>query len=222
MITPITFIIIGITVIVSYLAWENNALFNRLALHPYVVKYNNQWDRIFGHTFVHADWMHLGFNMYTFYSFGQVMEWVLTHPDILAQTNPHFHPWSPLMGKIFYVLLYFIGGAIACIPAILKHSNQYAYRSVGASGAVSAVMMAFMLIFPDMEVGFFMIIPMPAWVGAIIFLGLEHYFSKKGHGLIAHDAHLYGALGGAIMVAVWDWHFYLHFFQVVFNDLFVH
>ncbi len=126
------------------------------------------------------------------------------------------------MGKVFYILLYFIGGAIASIPAILKHSNQYAYRSVGASGAVSAVMMAFMLIFPEMEVGFFMIIPMPAWVGALVFLGLEHYFSKKGNGLIAHDAHLYGALGGAIMVAVWDWHFYLHFFQVVYNDIFMH
>ena len=103
MITPITFIIIGITVIVSYLAWENSALFNRLALHPYVVKYNNEWDRIFGHTFVHADWMHLGFNMYTFYSFGQVMEWVMTNPEILAQTNPYFQPWSPIMGKFFYV-----------------------------------------------------------------------------------------------------------------------
>jgi len=63
---PITIAIIVITCLVSYWAWENLSIFNRLTLYPYAVKYQKEYDRMIGHTFIHADWMHLGFNMYTF------------------------------------------------------------------------------------------------------------------------------------------------------------
>ena len=107
--TPLTFTIIGITVLISYLAFERRDWFNRLAFHPYVVFQNKEWDRLIGHTFVHADWMHLGFNMYTFYSFGEILETVLTHPQILQQFHPEMNVWSPFTGKVFFILLYFIG-----------------------------------------------------------------------------------------------------------------
>ena len=213
--SPITIAIIIITCLVSYLAWENISLFNRLTLYPYAVKYKKEYDRIIGHAFIHGDWMHLGFNMYTFYSFGQVMEVVMVNPEILQDFHPNMQVWSPLAGKIYFLLIYFLGGVIASLPAIWKHADHVGYRSVGASGAVSSIMMAFMLLFPQMEVGFFMIIPMPAWIGALVFLGLEHYFSKKGNGLIAHDAHIWGALGGIAMIGALDWHFYIDFFKAV-------
>jgi membrane associated rhomboid family serine protease len=216
---PLTLAIIAITILVSYLAWENPSLFNRLALTPYSVKYNKEYDRMIGHTMVHADWMHLGFNMYTFYSFGQVMEVVMVNPAILQSYHPQMHVWSPMAGKVYFLIIYFLGGVIAALPAIWKHSDHIGYRSVGASGAVSAVMMAFMLLFPQMEVGFFMIIPMPAWIGALVFLGLEHYFSKKGSGLIAHDAHIWGAIGGIVMMGVLDWHFYIDFVKAVSSSI---
>lgn len=217
--TPLTFTIIGITVLISYLAFERRDWFNRLAFHPYVVFQNKEWDRLIGHTFVHADWMHLGFNMYTFYSFGQILETVLTHPNMLQRFHPDMNMWSPITGKVFFVLLYFIGAVIASLPSLKKYRYQYAYRSVGASGGVSAVMMAFMILFPTMDVGFMMLIPMPAWIGAMVFLGLEHYFSKKGQGPIAHDAHIYGALGGLLIVGIWDYHFYIDFFQAVSQQI---
>ncbi|MEY2938191.1 MAG: hypothetical protein RL062_780 [Bacteroidota bacterium] len=211
MTTPLTFAIIIVTVLISYLAFEKRDWFNRLAFHPYVIFQNKEWDRLIGHAFVHADWMHLGFNMYTFYSFGEILEQVLTHPEVLQQFHPAIHLWTPLAGKILFVLIYFLGAVIATLPSLKKYRHQYAYRSVGASGAVSAIMMAFMILFPTMDVGFLMLIPMPAWIGALVFLGLEHYFSKKGQGPIAHDAHIYGALGGILIIGLWDYHFYIDF-----------
>lgn len=219
MTSPLTFAIIIVTVLISYLAFERRDWFNRLAFHPYVIFQNKEWDRLIGHAFVHADWMHLGFNMYTFYSFGEILEQVLTHPEILQKFHPAIHLWSPLSGKVLFVFIYFLGAVIASLPSLKKYRYQYAYRSVGASGAVSAIMMAFMILFPTMDVGFLMLIPMPAWIGALVFLGLEHYFSKKGQGPIAHDAHIYGALGGLLIIGLWDYHFYIDFVEAIRNQI---
>jgi membrane associated rhomboid family serine protease len=207
----ITLIILGITGVVSFMAFNNQQLLSNMMLNPYSVKHRNQWYRIFSHIFVHADWMHLLFNAYTFWSFGSFMEKVFTNELYFAKFFPSMTYWGETKGILAYVLLYLTGGVMAALPALRKHSDNVNYNAVGASGAVSAVMMAFMIMFPTFEIAFFAFISMPAFVGAIVFLGLEHYLSRRGNTNIAHDAHIWGALFGAIFVGVLNPQFYVNF-----------
>jgi membrane associated rhomboid family serine protease len=149
---------------------------------------------------VHADWTHLIFNMFTFYSFGTFMEKVFISEGLFESFFPELSFWGYSSGQLFFVMLYVLGGAFATLPSLRKHGDNYGYNAVGASGAVSAVMMAFMIMFPTFEISFFLFIPMPAWIGALVFLGLEHYLSRNQRSNIAHDAHIWGALFGVLFV----------------------
>lgn len=211
MTTPITITILAITGIVSFMCFQNREMFAQLMLNPYSVKNRNQWYRVFTHVFVHGDWMHLLFNAYTFWSFGSFMEVVFTNELYFSKFFPNMPFWGETKGNLAFVLLYFTGGLMAALPALRKHADNIHYNSVGASGAVSAVMMAFMIMFPTFEIAFFAFVPMPAFVGALVFLGLEHYLSRKGNTHIAHDAHIWGALFGAIFVGVLSPQFYVNF-----------
>jgi len=212
----IAWIIIGATVFVSWQAFEKSWLFSKLLLNPYSVKHRKEYYRIISHVLVHADWTHLLFNMFTFYSFGTFMETVFTHEQMFSSFFQTFIYWGESTGEILFLMLYLLGGIAATIPSILKHGDNYGYNAVGASGAVSAVMMAFMIMFPNFQVNFFMFIPMPAWVGALIFLGLEHYLSRTQRASnIAHDAHIWGALFGILFVTILNPDFLTHFVHEV-------
>lgn len=199
---PITLVIIAITIITSYQAFQNSVLFNKLKYSPYNVKHFKEYYRILSHVLVHADWTHLLFNMYTFYSFGVFMEKIFSSEAIRANYFPALDFGGMQLGMALYLGLYLVGGLVAAIPAYKKHSDNVFYGSVGASGAVSAMLMAFMLMFPDMQVAFFFLIPMPSWVGVLIFFGLEHYLQRRGGTNIAHDAHIFGALAGITYVTL--------------------
>ena len=134
--TPITFIILAATVLVSWRAFEQSALFEKLLHSPYRVKHNKQYYRLFSHMLVHADVMHLALNMFVFYSFGRVLE------SILRET------WGAQQGGILFIALYVLGGVAATLPSMRKHGDNYGYNSVGASGGVSSLLMAYMILFP--------------------------------------------------------------------------
>ena len=124
-----TTLIIIITVIVSLLAWQNKTLFNRLIFYPPAVN-NGQWDRFVTHGFIHADSMHLLFNMFTLYFFGRAIEGLYR---------------SFLFGYGF-VIFYVLAIVVAMIPSYLKNKKNASYLSLGASGGVSAVLFAFILL----------------------------------------------------------------------------
>jgi len=187
--TPITFIILTVTGLVSWRAFEQSALFEKLLHSPYRVKHNKQYYRLFSHMLVHADGIHLALNMFVFYSFGRVMESIFT-------LN-----WGPLKGRLLFIALYVLGGVAATLPSMRKHSDNHGYNSVGASGAVSALLMAYMVLFPLNEIAFFFI-PMPAFIGVFVFFLLEHFMKRNVRTNIAHDAHIWGALFGIVFVAL--------------------
>jgi membrane associated rhomboid family serine protease len=187
--TPLTFIILAATVLVSWRAFEQSALFEKLLHSPYRVKHNKQYYRLFSHMLVHADVIHLALNMFVFYSFGRVLE------SIFKAT------WGAQQGGILFLLLYVLGGVAATLPSMRKHGDNYGYNSVGASGAVSALLMAYMILFPLNEIAFFFI-PMPAFIGVFVFFLLEHFMKRNVRSNIAHDAHIWGALFGIAFVAV--------------------
>ena len=126
-----TTLIIIITVIVSLAAWQNKKLLNRLIFYPPAVD-NGQWDRFVTHGFIHADSMHLLFNMFTLYFFGQAIEGLYR---------------SFLFGYGF-VVFYVLAIVVAMIPSYLKNKHNASYLSLGASGGVSAVLFAFILLAP--------------------------------------------------------------------------
>lgn len=189
----ITYIIIGITVLVSFLAFGNEKLMSSFMFNPYVIDNRKQYYRFITAGFIHADLMHLIFNMYALYLFGGIVENTLIE---LFQMN----------GLWLYVVLYFSALIMSSMFSFYKHKENPNYNALGASGAVSAVLFASIIIYPTQSL---MIFPIPFFIPSYIlgplYLAYTYYMSKKGTDNIGHDAHFFGALWGIIFILVL-WH----------------
>lgn len=186
----ITLYITIITVIISIAAMYNEALMDKLIFHPHTVKNYNEWYRFISSGFIHADFMHLAFNMFSFYMFGDYVE------DFFAMVFGS-------AGKIIYISLYITSLVVCLIPTYLDNYKKYNYRSLGASGAVSAIVFAGIFLQPTMQIGFFIIPPIiPGFIFGPIYLGITLYLSKNGQSGINHSAHLWGSLYGIIYLVI--------------------
>lgn len=154
----ITYIIIGITALVSWLCFNNVELFRKLALIPYRTVKNNEWYRLITHGFVHADMTHLLVNMFTFWSFGAYIEKVFGYLG--------FGAWG-------FLGLYFGGMIFASLYDLIKHHNDPYYVSIGASGAVSAVLFSYILFDPWSKILLFAIIPVPRIIESLQILNKQ-------------------------------------------------
>lgn len=183
----ITFIIIAITCIVSILAFSRDQLKEDLLFWPFLIKREGQYYRIITHGALHADAMHLIFNMVSFYSFGIALE-------------EYFFP--VLFGELaraLFALLYVLGIIASVIPDLIKHRDHSYYRSLGASGAVSSVVFSAITIQPKMPIQFFFIpFPIPGYIFGLAFLVLSATLAKKGGGNIGHNAHFWGSIFGIV------------------------
>ena len=169
---------------------------------PFLVKHDKEYYRLISHGFIHADWMHLILNMYVFYNFGPFME------------NFMVAKYGITGGRILFSVLYLGALIFGSIPSMRKHGDHYEYRSLGASGAVSAILIVFMVTMPLAGIGFFFV-PMPAYVGALLFFAVELILHKRGNTIIAHDAHMFGAVFGLLFLALTDFTVYIQFFKSV-------
>lgn len=200
----LNFILILITAVVSIQAFGSNDRFSKLVFNPFVIKTRNEWYRVVTHAFVHADWGHLLVNMFVLYFFGGNMEHILTGQFGGA-------------GKLYFLALYFGGILFSSLPAFKKHANNPGYNSVGASGAVSAVLFAHILVLPTETLYLYFAIPLPSFLFGIGYLWYEAWMDKRSNDNIAHDAHFWGALFGvAFMIAV-DYHYFFQFFIQIAN-----
>ncbi len=179
----ITYILIAITAIVSYLSFNNSQLFNKLAFIPYRVIRSKEWYRLVTHGFVHADLTHLFVNMFTFWSFGTYMEATFKYVGF---------------GTGGYLALYFGGMIIASVYDLIKRRNNPHYISIGASGAVSAVLFTSIFFNPWGKILFFAILPIPGIIFGFIYLAYCQYMAKQGGDNINHNAHFYGAVYGFV------------------------
>lgn len=184
---PVTFGLIAINVVISLIGFSNTDFLNKAMMWPYGVKRNRQYYRFISSGFIHADFIHLLFNMFSFYFFGTAIE--------------YYFSLYGLGGEPAYLLLYFLGIIISDIPSYLKHQDDPTYKSLGASGAVSAVIFACILFQPWGTILIYFI-PMPFIVFAFVYLGYCVYMSKKNIGHINHDAHLWGSLFGLVFTMV--------------------
>ncbi len=181
----ITYILIAVTVAVSYLAFQNHSLFEKLQFNAARIIHAKQYYRLVSHAFIHAGWSHLLVNMFVLYFFGRGIE-------------QYFGYYFGNKATAWFLLLY-LGGILASnIWSLIKQQNNYYYNAVGASGAVSAVLFAFIFLNPWEKLYFFMIIPIPGILFAVGYLIYSYQMSKNSNDNVAHDAHLLGALFGFI------------------------
>ena len=181
----ITFIIIGATVLVSFLAFQNHDLSDKLQFNAAKVVHQKQYYRLISHAFIHASWSHLLVNMFVLYFFGRGIE-------------QYFGYYFGNRAIAYYLLLYFGGILASNVWSLIKHQNNYYYNAVGASGAVSAMLFAFIFFNPWEKLYFFGIIPIPGILFAVGYLIYSYQMSKKSMDNVAHDAHILGAIFGFV------------------------
>ena len=179
-------IIFAATIITSLLGlFASPKIIDRSLFRPYWFLRSKQYDTIYMSGFVHADVVHLAFNMFTFYFFAFALE---------------LH-----IGTLEFILLYATGLVLSHTCTYLKHKENREYASLGASGAISAVLFAYIVYFPTTTLIILPIpIPIPAALFAVGYVAYSYWASNQQKGRINHDAHLCGALSGLLFVAVTD------------------
>ena len=194
--SPITYALIGITCLVSWMAFNNRKLADRLILWPPAIDKHRQYDRLVTYGFIHADFMHLLFNMMTLYFFGRQIEVLM----------------NGLVGVWAYPVFYVSALVVSILPTYLKNQHNPNYLSLGASGAVSAVLFAFILIAP-WQLIFVFFFPLPAIVFAVLYVGYSIWMDRRGGDRINHSAHLAGAAYGILFMLLMDSRVLGHFLQ---------
>ena len=188
----VSYLLILITAAISIYTFNRTELKNKLLFSPYrYINEKNKWI-IITHAFIHADFLHLFFNMYVLYIFAPSLE-------------AYFNITSEI-GYIYFLSIYLLGIIFSTLPSIIKHHQNTNYFSLGASGAVSSVVFAYIIIYPLRELGLIILpgIWIPGFIFGTIYLISEHYLSKKQYSNIAHDAHISGAVFGIIFILLYD------------------
>ena len=190
-----TVTIVMITVIISLIALSNQHVMNRLIFWPPAIQ-KGQYDRFISHGFIHADGTHLLFNMITLFFFGSIIESF----------------YRQYLYELGFVLFYLGGLIVAILPSYLKHKNDHRWASLGASGAVSAVLFAYIL-FQPWKLIFVFFIPVPAIIFAVLYIAYSIWSGKKGNSNVNHSAHLWGAAYGVIMTIIIEPRLVPHFLR---------
>lgn len=186
----ITIIIIAITAVISYVAFNNSSIVDKYIFYPPAIK-NKQWYRFLTYGVLHADLSHLFFNMFAMYLFGTEIEKVFN--DVFGTG----------LGGFLYVMLYLLGLVFSILPTWFKEKENPYYRSLGASGAVSAIVFAYILVYPMNFMGI-MFIPvyLPAFIFGIIYVVTSVYLEKQQSGNVNHLAHVAGGIFGVVFMFV--------------------
>ncbi|OXA77853.1 Membrane associated serine protease, rhomboid family [Flavobacterium aquidurense] len=177
-------VLVGIIVanaLISYKGFNDLAFFRKYEFHVGSIRSGEQI-RMLSSGFLHVDMMHLIFNMLTLWFFAPVViEW---------------------LGSISFILIYFGSLIFGSLLTMLFHKNDYSYRAVGASGAVTGILYSAILLQPDMMLGIFFVIPMPAYLFGILYLLYSIYGMKAKNDNIGHTAHFGGAIGGYLITLI--------------------
>jgi membrane associated rhomboid family serine protease len=186
----ITLIIVIITAIISISGFSKPQVVDDLIFYPPAVSQHTQFYRFFTCGLIHADYGHLIFNMLALYVFGESVE-------------EAFVVLFGGAGRWVYLFMYVSALLISLLPTYFKHKDSYHYKSLGASGAVSAVIFAGLMLAPHTEVYIFFIpIPIPGFIFAPLYLIISAVLDRKGKGTINHSAHIWGSIYGLLFVIV--------------------
>ena len=171
--------------VLSIIAWQNEELLGKLIFNPVIINKRKEYYRFLTNGFIHADWMHLIFNMFAFLGFGQNVE------------NAFIYIF-PAYGELLYVLFFLSAIVLSSIPDYLKHINNSNYYALGASGGVCAVIFFQIVLMPVSGIGVF-ILHLPAFVYGALFLYYTNYLSKRNLDNVGHSAHMMGSIIGIVV-----------------------
>ncbi len=178
-----TLALIAVTCAISFLAFKNQKLISDLILWPPAISRDKQYYRLLTYGFIHADGQHLLFNMITLYFFGRLIEQFV----------------SGYIGTLGFVAFYLSAILVSILPTYMKNIGNPTYRSLGASGAVSAVLFAFVLLQPWATILIFFI-PCPAIIYAVLYIAYSIYMDRQNRDNVNHSAHLWGAAYGVLFL----------------------
>ena len=199
--SPVASFIFLATVATSIAVFQNKNLFERLELRPYAFVHRQKRYTIITSGLIHANWQHLIINMLTFYFCAFLVEREFVYQQVVwtDTSDSTAQNLGEFLGRAKFFVLYFGCMIIADLSTIVKYKNVPSYRSVGASGALSGVVIAFIIMEPQIMIFGFL----PGWVFAVVYI-LSSYISAKTQPMsgIAHEAHLWGTIGGAILTPV--------------------
>lgn len=191
----VTLAIVGLTAVISFKGFNDENFFNKYKFNIADVR-SGAYYQIFTSGFLHVDMSHLFVNMLTLYFFANVVIYALGSTAFL----------------IIYLGSLLLGNALS----YYFHKDDYPYTAVGASGAVMGVLYSAILLQPDMMLGLFFFIPIPAYVFGIGYLLYTIYGMKRRRDNIGHDAHFGGAMGGYFITMIFaPWVFSAHLLMVI-------
>ena len=182
----ITVVIIAVTCLISYQAFNDANLKSKLLHRPYLEHKDKEYYRLLSHGFIHADFTHLLINMYVLFIFGEYVE------------NTFLAMFGAMKGRMFYLLMYLLTIVAASLFTHYKHKDHSYYAALGASGATSGILFSFILFNPWSTLLLFFVIPCPAIFAAVLYLGYSSWASKNSKDNIGHDAHFFGAVFGLL------------------------
>lgn len=201
----ITVIIVVISVAASLYAWNKPEILQKWIFNPYTVRSRKEYWRFITSGFIHQDYMHLFFNMFTLYFFGSVIE------------QYYAAVFGPTAGVIYYVVLYLVAIVVSDVTTYVKHRNDPSYNSLGASGGVAAVVFSAIMFDPTSNIYLFAIIPIPGFILGALFIIYSYQRSRQMRDRINHDAHLFGALFGVVFTIVLEPNVVGHFINEISN-----
>ncbi|WP_323758499.1 rhomboid family intramembrane serine protease [Roseivirga sp.] len=199
----VTYILMAVIGLITYFAWERPEWQKRLMLNPYTVVHEKKYYQLITSGFVHNNGIHLLLNLFTLYFFGLAIEQI-------------FYSYFGEMGLVLYILLFITAVIVANIPTTIKHKNNYNYNSLGASGGVSALVMAFILFDPIRDLCLYAIICLPGYILGGLFIVYSIIMSKRNSDNINHDAHLFGAIYGVIFTLLLRPSTFSYFIEAIF------
>jgi len=211
----ITYLLLVATILISVKAFSDEGFKWKLMFNPYNVVHKKEWYRSFTHAFIHSGWMHLIFNMYVLFMFGAEMDSKLKYYNLSLE--PDLVDRYGAKGYLYFGCLYVGGILFATIWSLQKHKDNMHYNSLGASGAVSAVVFAYILLNPMAELGILFLpgIKLYAYIFGPLLLVAEYFLSRRGGTGIAHEAHIGGAIFGVVFMCIVDYQLAIDFFSKI-------
>jgi len=185
-------LLIILTALISLKGFGDHIFQQKAIFYPWAIRERGEWYRFLSSGFIHAGWLHLVVNMYVLYLFGNIVE-----------------PWLAFrlgnLSHAVYIGFYLLAVIVSSLFTYFRQRDNALYRSLGASGGVSAVVFSAILIFPDMQLALiFLPFWLPAWIFGILYLLYSVFMSRAGGTNINHDAHLFGALFGILVTTAVD------------------
>lgn len=202
----LTYLIIAVTAVVSFIGFRNRKFFYALSLNPWSVFRKKQWYRIVTHAFVHGDLTHLLVNMLVFWSFGANIERIFA---LLAAQGAIGN------AQTAFLMLYFGGVIFSALPDLIRQRKNPYYNSIGASGAVSSVLFASIFFNPWGMIYFMAVVPIPSIVFGVAYLWYESYMQRRAKDNVNHLAHIWGAVYGVVFLILLNPLFLRHFIKAL-------